>query len=500
VSDGLTGLGRRSALALVGAGVSGVATIAILVIAGRSLTTVEAGEFFVALSLFAIVQGFCSFGIETGLQYFVPTMYPSGARRLIVLLATGSTAAGLVAAVVVWALATPFAELLSEGGDATGDTVSVIRMLAVLLPFAGVYEVAMGGLRAFDRVMIAIVLDRVLRPIAQVVAMLAVAFADGSSADAVLAWAGPTLVATLIAVAIVVRTEVRTTSEGQDVRQSTFWRYTGPMSVARIAQTLTQRVDVLILAAVAPLGDAGIYGTVSRCMIAGVFIATALQQTIQPQLRRLVMAGDRDAVKTMYGASTTWLVLVTWPAYLVMITHAPIVMSVFGPDFVRGSEALSLLCLAMLVASGCGLVDVVLLMLGRSWLSTVNLIVALVLNVALNLLLAPTFGMIGSAIAWCAAILATNLLPLSQVARVGLHPGGTPLATAMLSAVATIAVPLTLERMLFGSALLPFFATVAASLMFYAAVVFGLRERLLLDRLVGDLRRPRRLAVVQEAR
>ena len=39
----------------------------------------------------------------------------------------------------------------------------------------------------------------------------------------------------------------------------------------------------------------------------------------------------------------------------------------------------------MLVASACGLVEVVLLMLGRSWLSTANVLAALVVNVALNL-------------------------------------------------------------------------------------------------------------------
>lgn len=497
MSDGLTGLGRRSALALVGASVSGIATIAILIIAGRSLSTTEAGEFFVALSLFAIIQGICSFGMETGLQYFVPTMSPGGARRLILLLAAASLALGLVAAGLVWVLAEPFGDLLSEGGEASGDTTTVVRTLAVILPFAGLYEVAMGGLRACDRVVVGTVLDRVLRPVAQVAAMLAVAAADGSSVDAVLAWATPTVATVVVAIVLLARVELRTVAETDSVPQPVFWRYTGPRSVARIAQTLTQRLDVLILAAVAPLGDAGVYGTVSRCMIAGVFIATALQQTIQPQLRRLVVAGDHDAVKTMYGASTTWLVLVTWPVYLIMITHAPIVMSVFGSDYVRGSSALALLCVAMLVASGCGLVDVVLLMLGRSWLSTINVVIALVLNVVLNLALAPSFGMIGSAIAWVVSIMAANLLPLAQTTRVGLHPGGPPLVTAMTLSVLTIAVPLSIERLLFGRQLLPFFATAVASLVLYGLTVLVFRRNLLLDRLVSDLRRPRRIVVAQ---
>ena len=425
MGDGLTGLGRRSALALVGAGVSGVSMVAVLVIAGRSLSTERAGEFFVAIALFAIVQGVCSLGIETGLQYFVPTMHERGARRLIASMAGGSAAFGLTVAVIVGLLAGPFGELLGDG-ETGSSTTAVIRSLAFFLPFAGVYEVAMGALRACDDVVRSTVLDRILRPIAQVAAMLVVAIVDARPLTLMLGWVIPTVVAVLIALGLLTRTRLRgTTAHIDEVDRGEFWRYTGPRALARIAQTLTQRVDVLILAAVAPLGDAGIYGTVSRCMIAGVFIATALRQTIQPQLRRLVLAGDHDAVKTMYGASTTWLVLVTWPVYLAMITHAPVVMSAFGPEYVRGDRALMLLCAAMLVASGCGLVDVVLLMLGRSWLSSINVVVALVVNLVLNLVLAPPLGMIGAAIAWVAAILTTNLLPLFQTSRVGLHPAAS---------------------------------------------------------------------------
>jgi O-antigen/teichoic acid export membrane protein len=491
--DGLTGLGRRSALALVGAGVSGVATIATLIIANRTLTGPAAGEFFVAISLFAIVQGLCSLGAETGLQYFVPTMTGRSARRLIWIVSAASAVAGVLIAATVWALAEPFGDLLGSSESSSGDTFHVVRTIAVLLPFAGLYEVMMGALRSRDQVLISTVLDGILRPMAQVIGMLAAAALSAGSQGAVLAWGIPNAATVICAWFLLVKTRRRENSgHTDDVSQGEFWRYTAPRSVARIAQTLTQRLDVLILAAVYPLEDAAVYGTVSRCMIAGVFMASALRQTVQPKLRRLIVKGDRAAVKNMYGASTTWLLLLTWPVYLAMITHAPLVMSVFGSDYVRGAPALVLLCLAMLVATACGLVDVVLLMLGRSWLSTANVLVALGLNVVLNLALAPSYGMIGSAIAWVVAILATNLLPLSQTARVGLHPGGPALTTAMVLSVATIAAPLALERVVFGTALAPFLIASAIALVLYGSSLRRFRDRLLLDRLVNDLRRPLR--------
>ena len=255
-----------------------------------------------------------------------------------------------------------------------------------------------------------------------------------------------------------------------------------------MAQTLTQRLDVLILAAVVSVKDAGVYGTVSRCMIAGVFVATAVKQVVQPRLRRLIVRKEMGAVKTMYGASTTWLVIATWPAYIAMAVYAPLVMRAFGQSYERGANALVILCLTMLVASACGLVDVVLLMLGKSWLSTANVVLALVLNVVLNVLLAPRFGMIGSAWAWSVAILATNVIPLFQVWRSGLHPGGEPLYTAMLLASVTIGGPLVTARLVWGDTLTSFAIAYTLSLVLYLLALTLQRRRVLLDRFFADLK------------
>jgi O-antigen/teichoic acid export membrane protein len=409
---------------------------------------------------------------------------------------TMSAVLGLFFGVVVFVSADALGALLGDGGAATEGTTSVIRLTALLIPFAGVYEISMGALRACDQVVSSTLLDRIVRPMTQVGAMVVAAWLSWGAVGTVLAWALPNVVAVLVAAAMIGRTRLRHETERTDVVSGRrFWRYTGPRAVARIAQVLTQRLDVLILAAVYSIQEAAVYGTVSRLMIAGVFVATALRQTIQPQLRRLIILGEHDAVKRAYGASTTWLVLVTWPVYLAMITHAPLVMSLFGPDYVRGSDALMLLCSAMLVAFACGLVDVVLLMLGRSWLSTINVMIALVLNVALNLLLAPVYGMVGSAIAWVVAILAGNLIPLAQTARVGLHPGGIPLVTACVVATVTIGVPLAVESMLLGDGFGPFLVVLVASLCLYGAALYAFRKKLLLDQLVADIRRPRRVLV-----
>jgi len=487
--EGLTGLGRRSALGVGGAAISGVATIGSVLIANHSLDASELGTFMVAISLVAMVQGLGSLGTDGGLQYFVPATTAVEAQSLVRRVAQPVLVLGVLAAVAFWVGAPWLATLVGDQGD--DGAQRVVRAIVWVAPFAALNELVFGALRSCDRILEMVVLDRCVRPIAQVLTMMVVALLGGSATALTVAWAGPIALAVVAGVVLLARPSTfgRVGGESPSVGTGEFWAYTSPRALARVAQVLTQRLDVILLAAIGTVADAGVYGTVSRCMIAGVFVATAVQQTVQPRLRRLVVAGDMGSVKQMYGATTTWLVLSTWPVYLVLAIFAPVVLEVFGPGVVRGQWALSILCSTMLVASACGLVDVVLLMVGRSWASTIIVFVALAANVALNLILIPVWGLNGSAVAWSVSILITNLIPLSLTSRLGLHPWGGPLSVAILTSIGCIAVPLLVLRLAVGAGTVSLLVGAAIGGGAYSAAVWRGRRMLLLDHFAEDVRR-----------
>jgi O-antigen/teichoic acid export membrane protein len=486
-TDGLQGLGRKSALGFAGALVNGIATIASILIASKALSNTEVGQFFVAISVFALAQGICSLGIETGLQYWIPAITPESIQRILRMALGGAAALGLVAMVVVGVGAGPIGRMLGDSKDQ--QLPGLLRAVALLLPCAGVYEVAYGALRSSGRMFASVLVDRIIRPVIQIIGLAVCAIGGGGSLAMTMAWTGPFVLATVAALYLLMRTELAdfTDAERRSIDSAEFWVYTKPRAVARIAQVVTQRVDVLLIAGLASVEDAGVYGTVSRCMIAGVFVATAVQQVVQPRLRKLVVKGELRAVKTMYEASTTWLVLATWPAYLAMGILSPFVLRMFGPEYVRGATALTILSLTMLVASGCGLVDVVLLMVGKSWLSTGIVCAALGLNAALNVLLIPRLGMNGAAIAWSVAILTTNLVPLFVVSRLGLHPAGRALSTAIAVALLCFAVPLAAGRLASSMSSFDALLTLAIAGGAYVAALAVTRRAVLLDRFLADL-------------
>ncbi len=209
--------------------------------------------------------------------------------------------------------------------------------------------------------------------------------------------------------------------------------------------------------------DAAIYTAATRFLVAGQLGNAAISMAAQPQLTRLFAVGDRDGANAVYQATTGWLILLTWPLYLLAVIFGPSVLAVFGHTYEAGSSVMLILGLAMLVATACGQVDTVLITTGRSSWSLYNGLLAMGINVGADLALIPRIGITGAAIGWAAAIGVTNLMPLIQVATAArVHPFGRgTLAACLLTTVSFAVIPLA-ARALAGTSAVVALAAIAA--------------------------------------
>jgi O-antigen/teichoic acid export membrane protein len=261
-----------------------------------------------------------------------------------------------------------------------------------------------------------------------------------------------------------------------------FWRFTGPRALASVAQLALQRVDVLLVAALGGLTAAAIYAVAGRFVVLIQFANQGISQSVQPRLAEALATGDRETANHLYQTATGWLVLVTWPINFLVILLAPVYLGLFGDAYPQGAEVVVVLACAMLVATGCGMVDMVLAMAGRTSWNLVNVLIALAVTIGLDVLLIPRYGALGAAIGLACAMVANNLLPLVQVGRVArLHPFGLgTLAAVGLSAACFGVIP-GLVTAVAGAGPAGLALGVAAALPAYAAGVWLLRGPLALD-------------------
>lgn len=208
----------------------------------------------------------------------------------------------------------------------------------------------------------------------------------------------------------------------------------------------------------------------------------------QPRFTEMFALGDRRGANRVYQATTAWLILLTWPFYLLAVSYGPEIITVFGRSYQAGGTVMVILGLTMLLATGCGQVDTVLITKGRSSWSLLNGLLAVVLNVGLDLVLIPHYGIVGAAIGWSAAIVVTNVLPLAQISFTAqLHPFGRgTFVAAVFSVVSFAGLPLA-ARVLLGHSVAASLSGIACGCAILAAGMWRFRHDLNLTAMPGTV-------------
>ena len=457
--SGTRGVARGGLANMIGSALAGGTGVVVTWVVARSLGAEQAGAFFAATAAFVLVGGLAKLGTQTGLVYWPARLRATGRDHLLgACLRTALTPVlvlSLVLAVAMWSGAPAIARLTAgDSPHVLAGHITALRVLAAFLPLQALTDALLTATRGYRAMRPTVTLDRLLRSTLQFQC-------DGAAGAATLwttatlpafafAWAVPYLPVVILAAVALRRTYragrpagARTHRRERRELRRDFWRFTGPRALASVAQLALQRVDVLLVAALGGLAAAAIYAVAGRFVVLIQFANQGISQSVQPRLAEALAVGDRDTANHLYRTATGWLILVTWPVNFLVILFAPLYLGLFGAGYRDGTGVVVVLACAMLVATGCGMVDMVLAMAGRTSLNLVNVLVALGVTVGLDLLLIPRYGALGAAIGLACAMVANNVLPLIQVGRAaGLHPFGRgTLAAAGLSVACFGALP-----------------------------------------------------------
>jgi O-antigen/teichoic acid export membrane protein len=505
-ADDLKMVARGGSLNFIGAVASGLFQFALVVVVTRALTRSASGAFFEAIALFLILSNTAELGADTGLTRMIPSYRVSGrvadVRRSLRVGLVPSFTGGVLLAAISFALASPLASIFTNHRQADADAVATyIRVLAVFLPLSSAYTVAVAATRGFGTMVPNALVDRIGKSAAQTLAVAVAVLAGGGSFAVAIAWSLPIGIAFVVTLLWLGRLVHRVERRERATRPATemrrlyreFWTFTAPRGLTGVFQVTTLWVGTLLVGSLMDTAHASIYTASTRYLVAGSVVNMAVIQAIGPKLSELLTAGARQRAMDVYQVSTGWLIMMAWPMYLGLAVFAPLLLRVFKPQYVSGTSSLEILAVTMLVATGIGPVDMVLLMGGRSFWNLFNVIVALSVNLVLSFLLIPQIGIAGAAIAWAGSILVNNVAPLAEVrAFLKVHPFGRGFPVAAGSALLCYGVLGMLLRLTIGTTIPALVVCIVVGTAGYAWLLWRFRDRVELELLGGTLKARRR--------
>lgn len=172
-----------------------------------------------------------------------------------------------------------------------------------------------------------------------------------------------------------------------------------PIGLAFVASAIHFRVDMVLLSVLQPFREVGIYGAAFRFLEHSLFAPLLFMGALFPVLAGYVARADPRLEATVQRAFTFLLLLAIPAAVGVVILAEPLITFLVGADYRQAATPLRILSVAVLFAFVNPLFTNILVaadLLSRMLWATM---LAVVVNVGLNLVLIPPYSYNGAAAA-----------------------------------------------------------------------------------------------------
>lgn len=174
---------------------------------------------------------------------------------------------------------------------------------------------------------------------------------------------------------------------------------------------INNRADLIMLGSLRGAHDAGIYAVASRAGELVTFFLIAANMVLSPRIARFYHEGDHERLQRLLTAAVRRVFILSLPLALLFVVAArPLLSHLYGSAYAGGAIALQILAGAQLFNVMAGPTGNILNMTGHERRATVGVGLSVGLNIALNGIFIPLYGIQGAAMATGTSLVAWNIL------------------------------------------------------------------------------------------
>ena len=375
------------------------------------------GIYSLASSVTRIGEVFGRAGLHSGVMRFVSrldkeTEIETVRQRILSGLKLGLLF-GIVIMILQIALADWLAFELFNGSDLL-KTVLIIS--AVSLPFATIMAISAFATQGYKLLKYKVMVINIIRPAIMLVCVLvSISF---FTIDAAVKY--PLLISAVFSsfAAIIFLnklTNIKISQIFSGVIDKELLRFSYPLMFVTILGTLMHWMDILMLGYFTDTTTVGLYHPAART--AGLLrtVLLAFMGIFAPMMSDYHRQGDVGEMGKLYKLIVRWIVSLSLPLAIIIIIYSKKIMLLFGVEYLSASNVLMVLTTAAFIQTLFGGGGQTLTMTGFTKVNLFNSIIVVLINISLNLLWIPQYGIIGAAYATLISMALLGLLRIVEV-------------------------------------------------------------------------------------
>jgi len=203
----------------------------------------------------------------------------------------------------------------------------------------------------------------------------------------------------------------------EELKYSEILKISIPLMFAQSVQFIMAWTDKLMLGNMMGSDEVGIYFTAFKLSMFASIALMAINSIASPKFAELYGKKDFDGLKKVAHQSTKMIFLATLPLVVLFFSFPEFLLGIFGEEFKVGVTAFIYLSIGKLISSLSGSVGNLLQMTGKQVIFMNVLFFGAIINVLLNFLLIPKYGINGAALASMISLSTWNLTMVYFVKR-----------------------------------------------------------------------------------
>jgi O-antigen/teichoic acid export membrane protein len=190
-----------------------------------------------------------------------------------------------------------------------------------------------------------------------------------------------------------------------------------PLMFSGLLLYLLNWTDVIILGMMLDDKQVGIYNIAFKVGSVGFLVIVSVSTIITPKIAELYGGNNTSELKKLIHSSTRLIAALSLPIVIVLILFRNYILSFFGPEAIQGATTMVIVSLGVLFSAMIGNVDQILNMTNSQKILRNITAICFFVNVILNIILIPYYGIEGSAFASLVTNIIINLLCLFYIKK-----------------------------------------------------------------------------------
>ena len=412
----MSNLGTKAVLSIGIRSAGAVLVLLLQVLLARNLGTNEYGIYSFVISWITIITLFTTLGFDTSLTRYLP-QYQSK-KQWPQFHAINKTAfLSCLAFSILIAIVLAIYFFGNKGFESKSAFIQALPLVIIIT----LTHIRIASLRALKQYAAAMLPETIIKPMLIIIAISAAALSgvNLSAKNAITIQTAAALISLAFGTWLLGKILRTLPTPSQTEYRTIEWlKSSVPMLMTSTSVYIISQTDIIMLGFLSGMHDSGIYSAISRVSEATLFFMSAVNFVNAPLISEAYQIDNRKRLQEVIRKSTRISFFLASVIFIIFILLGKELLGIFGDDFIVGYYALLILSAGHLANTASGPVGITLSMTGNQMYAAKVMSASAVLNLALNYILIPQYGLLGAAMSTMTSTLLWNMLMLSKVMQI----------------------------------------------------------------------------------